>query len=99
MAHSGVRHYWENAWLCRHSPIFPHVEDFEDEDIGVGHFVANFIVSDQDSSHFTRLEFRQPNAQARVGRNSFCASDQMANDTNCGRDVNGVEKFVKANQV
>ena len=81
------------------SPIFPHVEDSKDEDIGIGYFVANFIVSQQNSAYFARLEFRQPSSQTRVTGNSFRARDQLANETNGGGAVNGMQKFVKANKV
>jgi hypothetical protein len=81
------------------STIFPHVEDSEDEDIGIGYFVANFIVSHQNSAYFAGLEFHQPSSQMRVSGNSFRARDQPANDAKRGRAVNGTQKFVKANQV
>jgi hypothetical protein len=81
------------------SPIFPHVEDSEDEDIGIGYFVANFIVCHQNSAYFARREFSQPSSQTRVSRNSFRARDQLANNTNRGGAVNGMQKFVKANKI
>jgi hypothetical protein len=81
------------------SPIFPRVEDSEDEDIGIGYFVANFIISHQKSAYFSRVEFSQPRSQMRVRRNSFRARDQLANNTNRGGAVNGMQKFVKANKI
>jgi hypothetical protein len=81
------------------SPIFPHVEDSEDEDIGIGYFVANFKISHQKSAYFSRFEFCQPRSQMRVSRNSFRARDQLANNTNRGWAVNGMQKFVKANKI
>ncbi len=81
------------------SPIFTHVEDSENEYIGVGHFVANFVVSYQDSAYFARLEFRQPCSEMWVRGNSFRTRDQPANDTNRGGGVNGMQKFVEANKV
>jgi hypothetical protein len=78
----------------RSSTIFPHVEDSEDKDIGIGYLVANFIVTHQNSTYFTRLEFRQPRSQSRVTGNPSRARDHLANDANRGRDVNGMQKFV-----
>jgi hypothetical protein len=81
------------------STIFPRVEDSEDEDIGIGYFVANFIVAHQNPAYFARLEFSQPGSQVRVSGNSFRARDQPANDAKGNGAVNGMQKFVKANKV
>jgi len=57
------------------SAVFSHVEDSQDEDIGIGDFVANFVISHQDAANFARLEFGKTGSQTRVGRNSFGARD------------------------
>jgi len=75
------------------------MEDSENEDIGIGDLVANFIVSYQNSAYFARLEFRQPSSQIWVSGNSFRAGDQLANDTKRGGGVNGMQKFVETNKV
>jgi len=84
-----------SAW----SPIFPHVDDSEDEDIGIGYLVASFIVSHRNSAYFARLELRQSSSQRGVSGNSFRARDPLANDTNRNGAVDGMQKFVKANKV
>jgi len=89
-----ARRKHEEAPVDIPSPIFPHVEDSEDEDIGIGYFVANFIVTHQDSAYFTRLKFRQPRSQSRVAGNPLRACDQLTNDATRGRDSNGMQKFV-----
>ena len=65
------------------------MEDSEDEDIGIGYLVANFIVSHHNSAYFARLKFGKPGSQTRVGGNSFRARDQLAHDTRRGRSVDG----------
>lgn len=81
------------------SPIFAHVEDPEDEDIGIGYFVANFVVSYHDPAYFARPEFRQPNPETWVSGNSFRARDQLANNANRSGAVNRMQKFVKTNKI
>jgi hypothetical protein len=75
------------------------VEDSEDEYIGSGYFVANFVVSYQKPAYLAGLEFRQPGAKARIKGNSFYACDQLANHANRGGRVNGIQEFVQANEV
>jgi hypothetical protein len=75
------------------------VEDSEDDDIGIGYFVSDFIVSHENSTHFAGLEFSQPSSQVRISGNAFRACDQLTNDANRSRAVNGMQKFVKANKV
>jgi hypothetical protein len=70
------------------------VEDSENEDIGVGDLVSDFVVSDQNPAYFTRLEFSESGSQPRVSRNPPGAGDQLTNGANGGRDVNGLQKFV-----
>ena len=69
-----------SAW----SPIFPHMEDSKDEDIGIDYFVANLIVPHQDPAYFAGLEFRHPSAETRVAGNSFRTCDQLPHDTSRG---------------
>ena len=81
------------------SAIFPNVKDSQYEDIGIRNFVANFIVTHYDSAHFAGLESREPRSQPRMRGNALCTRDQLANDLNGGRDINGMKKLVEADQI
>lgn len=76
------------------SSVFVHVEYPQDEDIVTGYFVPNFVICHQNPADLAGLKFRQAYAQPRVDGNPFRSCHQLANRSNCGRDVNGLEKLV-----
>jgi hypothetical protein len=70
--------------------IFPDVENPENEDIGIGHFIANFVVAHQNSPHFAWLKFCESRPKTRISGDAFRARDQLSNDASRGGDVDSL---------
>src|SRR5206468_7717494 len=69
------------------------------EYIAVRQLVAQFVVSNQDTTNFARVELWQPNAQSRVGRDTLCACRQLTDKLGGSGRIDGSQKVVKARKV
>ena len=65
------------------SPILPRVKYSENENVDVGHFVANFVITDKNLAYVARIELQQTNTKSRVDRNAFRAGNQLTHYANC----------------
>jgi hypothetical protein len=73
----------------RELAVFPRVKDPQNEYVRVRQLISNFVISDQHTPNFARIELRQTNTQSRMGRDALCPGHQLTYQLDGSSRING----------